>query len=92
MRPDEFTLEPHHIVEARLEYGHTHFVIELPTMTWSAKLIGHDGHLYGMIRDEHDVPLEDGHHILNWMLEQPRFVRRIWELALEDQSPDIRRG
>lgn len=83
MRPDDFTLKPHHIVEASLAFGQTHFVIRLPTMTWSANLIGHDGNLYGIIRDEHDVPLEDGHQILNWILDQPHFVRRIWELAVE---------
>jgi hypothetical protein len=93
--PDDFTLKPHHIVAATIADGYTHFVIRLSAMTWSAKLIGYDGNILGLMRDERDAPLEDGQIILEWILSQPAFLRRIWELALEDQptfdgSPGLR--
>lgn len=82
IRAEDYLLAPHHISEATLSRGHTHFVIQLPNMTWTAKLVyGGDGNLYFAIRDEFDVPLEDSKQILSWMLMQPLFVRRIWELA-----------
>src|SRR5688500_2023550 len=94
MRPEDFTLEPHHITEATLADGRTNLVIRLASMTWYVKLICVEGDLYGDIRDEHGAPVEDGHQILNWIVDQPRFVRRIWELALveRDNRPEVERG
>jgi hypothetical protein len=85
MKPDDFVLKPHHIVEAKLVEGQTHLTIQLMNMTWSAKLIRYDGNLIGLIRDEYDVPLEDGQQIMRWLLGQPEFLHRICELAETDQ-------
>jgi hypothetical protein len=81
MDANDFALEPSHIVEVRVSPGHTDFTLRLSQMTWTARLVSLDGELYGLIQDEHDVPLADGQIILDWMIHQPRFIRRIWELS-----------
>lgn len=83
MDVNDFLLEPRHVVEVKSGYGHTDFTIQLAHMTWTAQLISHDGNVYGIIQDEYDVPLADGHLILAWMMQQPDFLRRIWELSHE---------
>lgn len=83
MIPNDLVLRPKHIVEVNATYGYTRFTIELPNMTWSAELLTHGSTIYGVIHDEYDAPLDDGYQILKWMLAQPEFVRRLWELARE---------
>ena len=81
MRAEHYLLKPDHIAAAAIIEGHTHLVIRLEHMTWSAKLMVREGELHGFIRDEHNVPMEGGAAILSWILEQPEFILRIWTLA-----------
>jgi hypothetical protein len=86
MSAQDFSLQPHHIASASYANGHTTFTIHLASMTWSAKLVGCGGCIFGAIEDEYGVPLDDGAGILSWILDQPLFVMRIWELASDQEE------